>query len=150
MIKHNFLFVILGFVIIVACNNNNIPQSKLLTARRFIKDVRKNNLKDIKSIMNPDTLITRISGQFGEDLNTTNGYFEKYGVPSESKWYIEYDTMAPILKLCRVVIPIREGTSEDDHYNKIEIKLGFDYTGHYLPDTIIADFELFRRFKWQH
>lgn len=80
-------------------------------------------------------------------IDQAKGLFEKYGVPSEKHWYLEYDTTHPIVKLEQIVIPIYKGYDENNRLEEASLKLGFDYTRQYIPDTMIANFKLYTRYR---
>ena len=77
-------------------------------------------------------------------------YIGKYGVPNERKWLIEYDTSHPIVKMKIVVLPLFSGYDKTNNLETVSLKFGFDHSGFYSPDSVLAYFDVYTQYRSKH
>ncbi|MBS1780252.1 MAG: hypothetical protein JST70_13050 [Bacteroidetes bacterium] len=144
--KRKILFFSIA-VLFASCAFKRNADNKIATAQRFVKYINMNDDKAAYALLDSDLYNFKWKFIVKSDINRAHDLFEKYGTPSQRKWEILYDTLRGIRKLENIIIPIHKGYDESNHLEEAYIRLGFDYTGKYLPDTVIAEYELYTNYN---
>lgn len=132
---------------LLSCRPVITTSNKEKTVEKIINHIKRNDANAIRELIGDGLLIKDDYEGLVFYVDKTHDLFEKYGVQSNKEWYTEYDTVRPIYKLETIVVPIYSGYDETNRLEEASLEIGFDYSGLYLPDTLIAHFKLKTKFR---
>jgi|GEM_PF-3409322 hypothetical protein len=128
----------------ISCSNKlkNLSSNKIETAERFYKYMSDGMGDEAFKMLNHDIYDENRRRTVRWDARTVHKYAQEYGETNKSQWYLEYDTLHPVSKLEYIVIPIYNGQDKSRQVKKISLRIGFDMTSQFIPDTVVSDYSV--------
>jgi hypothetical protein len=131
---------------IISCTTQHIYENKTKCIYMFLDSIKNGNYIYAENMVSRNTYTSNSYETMIDDIKRSSDVLIRYGIPSQNKWQIVYDTASDLIKIETYIIPMYKGFDSTNKLEEAYARISFDYTGHFIGDSIFH-YELFTK-KW--